>query len=105
MRALIRKRGNPLFNALKSNAKILNKFILTTNTATREALIDYSKKSYIVSNDDAGVEDAIKFAVKNYKQKNNQYNQYVYKNDRIIEKIEKMIEENKKHPDRISKII
>ena len=85
--------------------KILNKFILTTNTATREALIDYSKKSYIVSNDDAGVEDAIKFAVKNYKQKNNQYNQYVYKNDRIIEKIEKMIEENKKHPDRISKII
>ena len=28
-------------------AKILNKFILTTNTATREALIDYSKKSYI----------------------------------------------------------
>jgi len=86
-------------------AKILNKFILTTNTATREALIDYSKKSYIVSNDDAGVEDAIKFAVKNYKQKNNQYNQYVYKNDRIIEKIEKMIEENKKHPDRISKII
>lgn len=25
-------------------AKILNKFILTTNTATREALIDYSKK-------------------------------------------------------------
>lgn len=86
-------------------AKILNKFILTTNTATREALIDYSKKSYIVSNDDTGVEDAIKFAVKNYKQKNNQYNQYVYKNDRIIEKIEKMIEENKKHPDRISKII
>ena len=36
---------------------------------------------------------------------NNQYNQYVYKNDRIIEKIEKMIEENKKHLDRISKII
>ena len=32
--------------------------------------------------------------MKNYKQKNNQYNQYVYKNDRIIEKIEKMIEEN-----------
>ena len=86
-------------------ANVINKFILTTNTATREALIDYSKKSYIVSNDDAGVEDAIKFAVKNYKQKNNQYNQYVYKNDRIIEKIEKMIEENKKHPDRISKII
>ena len=50
-------------------AKILNKFILTTNTATREALIDYSKKVIIVSNDDAGVEDAIKFAVKNYKQK------------------------------------
>lgn len=43
--------------------------------------------------------------MKNYKQKNNQYNQYVYKNDKIIEKIEKMIEENKKHPDRISKII
>lgn len=30
-------------------AKILNKFILATNTATREALIDYASKSYIVS--------------------------------------------------------
>jgi len=86
-------------------AKILNKFILATNTATREALIDYASKSYIVSNNEEGVEEALKFAIKNYKQKNKQNNQYVYENNRIIDKIEKMIEENKKHPDRTGKII
>ena len=84
-------------------AKILNKFILTTNTATREALIDYSRNSHIVANNEEGVEDALKFAVKNYKKKNNI--QYEYKNNRIIDKIEKMIEENQKHPDRTGKII
>lgn len=86
-------------------AKILNKFILATNTATREALIDYASKSYIVSNNEEGVEEALKFAIKNYKQKNNQNNQYVYENNRIIDKIEKMIEKNKTHPDRTGKII
>ena len=86
-------------------AKILNKFILTTNTATREALIDYAGKSHIVSNSEEGVEEALKFAVKNYKQKDKQNSQYEYKNDRIIGKIEKMIEENSKHPDRVGKII
>ena len=42
---------------------------------------------------------------KNYKQKDKQNSQYEYKNDRIIGKIEKMIEENSKHPDRVGKII
>lgn len=86
-------------------AKILNKFILATNTATREALIDYASKSYIVSNNEEGVEEALKFAIKNYRQKNKQNNQYAYENNRIIDKIENMIEENKKHPDRTGKII
>ena len=86
-------------------AKILNKFILATNTATREALIDYASKSYIVSNNEEGVEEVLKFAIKNYRQKNKQNNQYAYENNRIIDKIENMIEENKKHPDRTGKII
>lgn len=59
----------------------------------------------IVSNSEEGVEEALKFAVKNYKQKDKQNSQYEYKNDRIIGKIEKMIEENSKHPDRVGKII
>ena len=51
------------------------------------------------------MEEALKFAIKNYRQKNKQNNQYAYENNRIIDKIENMIEENKKHPDRTGKII
>lgn len=85
--------------------KILKKYILTTNTATREALINYPKYNQIVDNSEEGIEKAIKFAIKNKNKVQTMENQYVYDNDKIINKIIKIIDENKKHPDRISKIL
>ena len=71
-------------------AKILRKYILATNTATREALINYPEHSKIVANSEEGIEEAIKFAIKNkIPQKNNQY---TYENNKIIDKIVKVIE-------------
>ena len=86
-------------------AKILRKFILATNTATREALINYAKYNRIVENNEEGIEKAIKFAIKNKKTIHKTNNQYVYDNDKIINKIERIIEEHKKHPDRTGKIL
>lgn len=85
--------------------KILKKYILATNTATREALINYPKYNQIVDNSEEGIEKAIKFAIKNKNKVQTMDNQYVYDNDKIINKIIKIIDENKKHPDRISKIL
>lgn len=85
--------------------KILKKYILTTNTATREALINYPKYNQIVDNSEEGIEKAIKFAIKNKNKVQTMDNQYIYDNDKIINKIIKIIDENKKHPDRISKIL
>ncbi len=85
--------------------KILRKYIFTTNTATREALINYPKYNQIVDNSEEGIEKAIKFAIKNKNKVQTMDNQYVYDNDKIINKIIKIIDENKKHPDRISKIL
>lgn len=86
-------------------AKILRKYILATNTATREALINYSKFSQIVDNNEEGIEQAIKFAISNKGNVKKMQNSYTYDNDRIINKITKIIDENKKHPDRISKLV
>ncbi len=86
-------------------AKILRKYILATNTATREALINYSKFSQIVDNNEEGIEQAIKFAISNKVNVKKMQNSYTYDNDRIINKITKIIDENKKHPDRISKLV
>lgn len=85
--------------------KILRKYIFATNTATREALINYPKYNQIVDNSEEGIEKAIKFAIKNKNKTQTMDNQYVYDNDKIINKIIKIIDENKKHPDRISKIL
>lgn len=85
--------------------KILRKYIFTTNTATREALINYPKYNQIVDNSEEGIEKAIKFAIKNKNKTQTMDNQYIYDNDKIINKIIKIIDENKKHPDRISKIL
>lgn len=73
-------------------AKVLKKYILVTNTASREVLFNYSENSMIVSNNVTGIEDAIKYVVRN-KQKISQKNiEYVYTNSKIIDKIEKIIE-------------
>lgn len=85
-------------------AKILRKFILATNTSTREVLINYPY-SQLVDNSEDGIEKAIKFAIKNKKKISKIDNKYVYDNDRIINKIEKIIEANQKHPDRTGKLL
>ena len=46
-----------------------------------------------------------KLYIKNKNKVQTMENQYVYDNDKIINKIIKIIDENKKHPDRISKIL
>lgn len=75
-------------------AKILRKYILATNTATREVLVNYPEYHQVVENSEKGLEEAIKFAIKN---KNlNKNNQYVYENNKIIDKIVKIIEKDKK---------
>lgn len=86
-------------------AKVLKKYILATNTATREALINYPGHSYIVDNSEEGIEKAIKFAIENKKKILQENNEYIYENNKIIDKITRMIEEDKKHPNRTSKII
>ena len=74
-------------------SKILNKFIAVTNTSAREVLFDYSENSMIVENTEEGIEKAIKFIVKN-KSKILQKNiNYIYENNKIIDKIVKVIKE------------
>lgn len=85
-------------------AKILKKYILATNTATREALINYPDYNQIVDNSEDGIEKAIKFAIENKKEVQKLKNSYIYDNDKIVNKIIKIIEEAKKHPDRTGKI-
>ena len=85
-------------------AKILKKYILATNTATREALINYPDYNQIVDNSEEGIEKAIKFAIENKKEVQKLKNSCVYDNDKIVNKIIKIIEEAKKHPDRTGKI-
>lgn len=84
-------------------AKILRKFILATNTSAREVLINYPY-SQLVDNSEEGIEKAIKFAIENKKRISKIDNKYVYDNDKIINKIEKIIEANQKHPDRTGKL-
>lgn len=84
--------------------KILRKYILATNTATREALINYPEYSQIVENSEKGIEEAIKFAIKNKEETKKLNNKYIYDNDKVLNKIVRIIEENKKHPDRKGKI-
>ena len=81
-------------------AKILNKYILATNTATREALINYTKKSQIVENTEEGIEKAIKFAVKHKKQISQLVDNFVYDNEKIIDKITKIIESDDNRKDK-----
>ena len=82
-------------------AKVLNKYILATNTATREALVNYSKNSQVVENNEEGIEKAIKFAVKNKKKILKSNEEFVYENDKLIEKIIKIVDSENKRKDKI----
>ena len=82
-------------------AKVLNKYILATTTATREALVNYSKNSQVVENNEEGIEKAIKFAVKNKKKILKSNEEFVYENDKLIEKIIKIVDSENKRKDKI----
>lgn len=73
-------------------AKILRKYVIITDTAAREALKDYKKYSYIVSNDEKGIEEAFKYIEDKGKQIGKKYIDYQYKNEEIIDKITEIIE-------------
>lgn len=73
-------------------AKILRKYILTTDTAAREVLINY-QNCMIVSNDEAGIENAIKTVIKDNINVSDKSNNYIYSNDETINKVVEIIEE------------
>ena len=73
-------------------AKMLQKYVIITDTAAREALKDYKKYSYIVSNDEKGIEEAFKYLEDKGKQIGKKYIDYQYKNEEIIDKITEIIE-------------
>ena len=72
-------------------AKILRKYILTTDTAAREVLINYPN-CMVVPNDEDGIEKAIRTIIKGNIEKSNKSNDYKYSNDEAINKIVKIIE-------------
>lgn len=74
-------------------AKILKKYIAVTNTSAREVLFDYAENSMIVNNSEEGIEKAIKYIVKNKSKILEKNNNYIYENDKIIDKIVKVIKE------------
>ena len=67
-------------------AKILNKKIIITNTASREALIDYPNVT-IVENNDISIIDGIKSILK----ENKALKQYTFNNEDILEEIKEVI--------------
>ena len=77
-------------------AKILKKYIMVTNTSSREVLLDYGEYSDIVENSEDGIEKAIKEFINNKDKILNKKVEYIYTNDKIIDKIIKVIEEEGK---------
>ena len=71
-------------------AKILNKMILITNTAAREAVEGY-KKSYITENSENGIYEGIKHTIELLKTENSKDNNNEYNNNFIINQIEKLV--------------
>ncbi len=78
------------YGMVLEEAKILGKSIIITNTAAREAVEKY-KNSEIVENTEEGIYRGLKATIKNPK-KNKQEDKPEYNNQNIIEKIEKIIE-------------
>ena len=68
-------------------AKILNKPIIITNTAAREALANY-KNSKILDNTEEGIYDGLEKAIENKPQESKTE---VYDNENIIEELKKII--------------
>lgn len=71
-------------------AKILNKPILITDTAAREAVEGYNK-SYITENSEEGVYEGIKNSIRMLSMKGSMQSQGVFNNYDIIKQIEKLV--------------
>ena len=68
-------------------AKILNKPIIITNTAAREALVDY-KNSMILENTEEGIYEGLRMAIGN---KPEEKDVEIYDNENIIEKLKNIL--------------
>lgn len=68
-------------------AKILNKPVIITDTAAREALKSY-ENSKILDNTEEGIYDGLKYAMENNPKEKNIV---IYDNEKIIEQIEKLL--------------
>lgn len=71
-------------------AKILNKQILLTDTAAREAVEGYNK-SYVTENSENGVYEGIRNTIKILTSNDNMPKDELYNNNDLIEKIEKLV--------------
>lgn len=79
------------YGMVLEEAKILNKPIIITNTAAREALQNYKNAKIIDNNEKAiynNLRDIIKKDIRNFENSENKYN-----NEDIIQKLKKLLEE------------
>ena len=76
------------YGMVLEEAKILNKYILITDTAAREALVDY-KKSKIVNNETEDIYNELKEIIlnKDFIKENNEYENITYDNKKILTKL------------------
>ena len=76
------------YGMVLEEAKILNKYILITDTAAREALVNY-KKSKIVNNEQEDIYNELKNIILNKEiiKSNNEYEKITYDNDKILTKL------------------
>ena len=74
-------------------AKILHKYIMVTNTSSREVLLDYGDYSSVVENSEEGIEKALREFISNKDRILSKKVEYIYTNEKIIDKIVKVIEE------------
>ena len=72
-------------------AEILNKMIIITDTAAREAVQGYSK-AYIVENSENGIYEGMKHIIEIVKKENKKEDNNKYNNKFIINQIEKLVE-------------
>ena len=80
------------YGMVLEEAKILNKSIIITDTAAREAVEKYSQ-STILANDEEKIYEGLKRIIKNHKEKIQTINnEESYDNSKLIEKIEKLLE-------------
>ena len=82
------------YGMVLEEAKILNKKILITETAAKEALINYPKGT-VFENSENGIYEGLKSVINREKQKENiEKNDITYNNKNIIEQIEKLLKTN-----------